>query len=176
MRRRIRLLQRVTACTAALSFAAAAVACAKDPVSPGDWLRRHTPPAPPSPPTVQPPFVGFANFFRTTQVGDSVYVIGYQLNGFGRLWLFRVVDVADDCEECDNWEEYAMGDYTLMGSTIVLRLSRLGPQAVPLAGVYEVHGVLRGDTLRLAYPDSMQRMSPMFSSGDYVVGQRRDFP
>lgn len=172
MSRSLRQLLRVAAPLAALSVAVSTIGCTNDPVRPEDWLHEHAPAAPPSPPSVQPAFVGFGNFFRTTRVGDSTYVIGYQLNRLGKLWLFKVVG---DCEECDNWEEYAIGDFTLTGSTIVLRLWLIDEQGASRSGVYDVHGELRGDTLRLAYPDSMERLSPMFSSGDYV-GSRREFP
>jgi hypothetical protein len=39
---------------------------------------------------------------------------------------------------------------------------------------YEVNGLLRGDTLRLAYPDALQSMHPIFSEGDYVLTSRSD--
>ncbi|HEU4720530.1 MAG TPA: hypothetical protein VFS59_04145 [Gemmatimonadaceae bacterium] len=172
MRHYTRRSRRVTASLAALALAAAA-GCASDPVSPDEWLAEYTPPRPPAPPISQPAFVGFANFFRTIRVGDSTLTIGYSLNRLGRVWLFSVDPIS--CVDCDNHHEYATGDFTLTGGTIVLRLTLAAPADSSRAGPYEVAGTLSADMLRLAYPDSMQQLSPMFSSGDYLMTLNRDF-
>jgi hypothetical protein len=59
---------------------------------------------------------------------------------------------------------------------IVLRLTLVAPLSLSQAGVYEVNGILRGDTLRVAYPDSMQAMSSMFAKGEYLLFRSRGFP
>jgi hypothetical protein len=164
---------RGTACLAALSIAAYTAGCANDPVSPDEWLAAHTPPRPPAPPISQPAFVGFANFFRTIRVGDSTLTIGYSLNRLGRVWLFSVDP--HPCEDCDDWHAYATGDFTLTNGSIVLRLTLAAPADSSRAGPYEVAGSLSADMLRLTFPDSVQQLSPMFSSGDYLMTLNRDF-
>jgi hypothetical protein len=161
---------------AAVSLAALALAvvgCVSDPVRPDEWLTENTPPRPPGTPISQPAFVGFANFQRTFRVGDSTLTIGLQLNRLGRVWLFSVDP--HPCEDCDNWHDYASGDFTLTGTTVVLRLTLTAPKDSSLVGPYEVPGSLSSDMLRLAFPEAMQQLGPMFSSGDYVMTLNRDF-
>jgi hypothetical protein len=163
MRRRTRRFLRVTVSVGALLFAAASVGCANDPVSPDDWLREHTPPVVTSPPTPPPerPTVVYAVFMRATQLGNHTFMNGCVLTSLGEFALFSV----DDAGEYD--QGYATGDYTLTDSTIVLRFSLFKTR-------YEVSGLLRGDTLRLAYPDALQSMHPVFSEGDYVLTERSE--
>ena len=172
MRRLTRRSHRVLASLVALASAVVAVGCASDPVSPDDWLRRHEPPpqAPAPPPPVQPQSLGFAAFMRTTSASSGSFMNGYHLATNRNLLLWK--QVGEDWT--DEWE-FATGTFTLTDTVIVLRLKLISPSSLSLSGVYEVSGILRGDTLRLAYPDSMQQLSPMFSSGDYLLTTNRGF-
>jgi hypothetical protein len=95
---------------------------------------------------------------------------GCVLSSLGDFTLFSL----DAAGQYDDGTVYAKGDYTLTDSTIMLRLSLVSPPSISLSGVYEVGGILRGDTLRLAYSDALQNMHPIFSEGDYVLAERSE--
>lgn len=163
---------RFTAIVGLLWSIAGSTGCTNEPVSPNHWPGGYAPEPAPMPPLVVDTIPNrYAEFVRTTSVGGESFVNGYLLSGSGYFLLWKQVSES----WTDGWE-FATGPFTLTDTAVVLRLSLIDATNAVLPDVYKVRGVLRGDTLRLVYPDSMRLMNAMFSDGDYLLARKRDFP